>query len=120
LVSSGKGRDAEYVWGLDMSSQSLWNLAKGPDMAETLDMSGLGAGHIRGMPLESGLEVGHIQLPKPDSLICKIGYSGFDRQRIKMDLRKAWGPDRNKRDIDIIHIGLYHLENGILDIAMSF
>jgi hypothetical protein len=23
-------------------------------------------------------------------------------------------------DIDIIHIGLYHLENEILDIAMSF
>jgi hypothetical protein len=37
-----------------------------------------------------------------------------------MDLRKAWGPNRNKRDIDIIHIGLYHLKNGILDIAMSF
>jgi hypothetical protein len=40
--------------------------------------------------------------------------------RIKIDLRKAWGPDRNKRDIAIIHIGLYHLDNGILDIAISF
>jgi hypothetical protein len=29
-----------------MSGQSLWNLAKGPDMAEKLDMSGLGAGHV--------------------------------------------------------------------------
>jgi hypothetical protein len=40
--------------------------------------------------------------------------------RIKMNLGKTWGADRNKMDIDIIHIGLYHLENGILDIAMSF
>jgi hypothetical protein len=39
---------------------------------------------------------------------------------IKMNLGKTWGADRNKRDIDIIHIELYHLENGILDIAMSF
>jgi hypothetical protein len=88
LVSSGKGGEAEYVWGSDMSSESLWNLAKGPDMAERSDMCGLEAGHVRRMPLESGLEVGHIRLPKPDSPICKTGYSGFDRQRIKMDLRK--------------------------------
>jgi hypothetical protein len=40
--------------------------------------------------------------------------------RIKMNLGKTWGVDRNKRDIDIIHIGLYHLENGILDIIMCF
>jgi hypothetical protein len=40
--------------------------------------------------------------------------------RIKMNLGKNLRSDRNKRDIDIIHIGLYHLENGILDIAMSF
>jgi hypothetical protein len=40
--------------------------------------------------------------------------------RIKMNLGKTCGVDRNKRDIDIIHIGLYRLENGILDIAMSF
>jgi hypothetical protein len=40
--------------------------------------------------------------------------------KIKMNLGKTWGVDRNKRDIDIIDIGLYHLENGTLDIAMSF
>jgi hypothetical protein len=39
--------------------------------------------------------------------------------RIKMNLGKTWGADIYKRDINIIHIGLYHLENGILDIAMS-
>jgi hypothetical protein len=71
LVSSGKGGEAGYVWGANMSGQSLWNLAKGPDMAERLDMSGLGAGHVRGMHLESGLEAGHIRLPKPDSTIAK-------------------------------------------------
>jgi hypothetical protein len=40
--------------------------------------------------------------------------------RIKINLGKTWRADRNKRDIDIIHIGLYYLENGILDITMSF
>jgi hypothetical protein len=54
-----------------MSGQSLWNLATGPDMAERPDMSSLGAGHVRGMPLESGLEAGHIRLPKLDSTITK-------------------------------------------------
>jgi hypothetical protein len=39
---------------------------------------------------------------------------------IKMNLGKTWGADRNKRDFAIIHTGLYHLENGILDIDMSF
>jgi hypothetical protein len=58
-------------------------------MAERLDMSGLGAGHVQGMPLESGLEAGHIRFSKPNSPVCKTGYSSFDRQRIKMDLRKA-------------------------------
>jgi hypothetical protein len=89
LVSSGKGGEAGYVWEPDMSGQSLWNLAKGPDMVERSDMSGLGAGHVQRMPLESGLEAGHIRLSKLDILICKTGYSDFDRQRIKMDLRKA-------------------------------
>jgi hypothetical protein len=89
LVSSGKGGEAGYVWGADMSGKSLWNLAKGSDMAERPDMSDLGAEHVRGMPLESGLEVGHIRLSKSGSPVCKIGYSGFDRQRIRMDLRKA-------------------------------
>jgi hypothetical protein len=37
-----------------------------------------------------------------------------------MNLWKTWGPDRNEKDIDIINIGLYHIENEILDIAMSF
>jgi hypothetical protein len=89
LVSSRKGGEAGYVWGPDMSGQSLWNLAKGPDMAEKPDMSGLGAGNIQGMPQESSLEAGHIWLQKLDSPVCKIRYSSFDRQRIKMDLRKA-------------------------------
>jgi hypothetical protein len=35
-----------------MSGQSLWNLAKGLDMAEKLDMYGLGAGYVLGIPLE--------------------------------------------------------------------
>jgi hypothetical protein len=29
--------------------------------------------------LESGVEARHIRCPKPDSLVCKTGYSGFDR-----------------------------------------
>jgi hypothetical protein len=58
-------------------------------MDERPNMSGLVAGHVRRMPLESGLEAGHIRLPKPDSPVYKIGYSIFDRQRIKMNLRKA-------------------------------
>jgi hypothetical protein len=33
-------------------------------------------------------------------------------------LGKTWGAERFKRDIDIIHIGSYHLENGILDISL--
>jgi hypothetical protein len=37
-----------------------------------------------------------------------------------MNLEKTWWADRNKRDIDIIHIELYHIENEILDIAMPF
>jgi hypothetical protein len=89
LVSSGKGGEARYVWGTDMSGKSLWNLAKGSDMAERPDMSDLGAEHVQGMPLESGLEAGHIRLPKSGSPVCKTGYSDFDRQRIRMNLRKA-------------------------------
>jgi hypothetical protein len=55
-----------------MSGRILWNLAKGPDMAERLDMSGLGAGDVQGMPLEFGLEAGHIRLPKSDSQFAKL------------------------------------------------
>jgi hypothetical protein len=42
-------------------------------------MSGLGAGHVRSESLKSGVEVGHIRLPKLDNLVCKTGYSSFDR-----------------------------------------
>jgi choline kinase len=54
--------------------------------------------------------------------MTKTRQSGLqnDRMRIKMNLGKTWGVDKNKKDIDIIHIGLYHLEIGIFDIAMSF
>jgi hypothetical protein len=37
-----------------MSGQSLWNPAAKPDKAERLDMSSLGAGHVRPESLESG------------------------------------------------------------------
>jgi hypothetical protein len=47
--------------GLDMSGHHLWNLAKKPDKAgvtqdkaERLDMSGLGARHVRVRSLEPG------------------------------------------------------------------
>jgi hypothetical protein len=89
MVSLRKGREARYVWGPDMSDRILWNLAKGSDMAERLDMPGMGARDVQGMPLEFGLEAGHIRLPKSDSPVCKTRCSSFDRQRIKMDLRKA-------------------------------
>jgi hypothetical protein len=48
-------------------------------------MSGLGGGLVRSESLESRVETGHIQLPKPDSLVCKTGYSSFDRMRIEMN-----------------------------------
>jgi hypothetical protein len=40
--------------GPDMSGQSHWNPATGPDKAERPDMSGLGAGHVQPESLESG------------------------------------------------------------------
>jgi hypothetical protein len=43
-----------------MSGKCLWNLATEADKAETLDMSGLGAGHVRPKSLESGYEVGYV------------------------------------------------------------
>jgi hypothetical protein len=54
-----------------------------------------------------------VQFAKPDTPV-------LTGMRIKMNLGTTWGFDRNERDINIIHIGLYHLENGILDIDMSF
>jgi hypothetical protein len=81
--------------------------------AERLDMSVYIIRQVRKNLLEFSVEVGHIWWPKPDTLI-------LTGMRIKMNLGKTWGADRNKMDIDIVHIWLYQIENGVLDIAMSF
>jgi hypothetical protein len=51
---------------------------------------------------------------------AKLDIWGKQDRELKRNLGKTWGAERNKKDIDIIHIGSYHLENGILDITMSF
>jgi hypothetical protein len=43
-----------------MSGLDLWNLDKEPDKADRPDMLGLGAGHVRPEPLESGLGDGYV------------------------------------------------------------
>jgi hypothetical protein len=71
--------------------------------AERPDMSGHITGQARKSLLESGEEARHIRCLKPNNLVYK-----------------TWETERNMKDIDMIHIGSYHFENGILDITMSF
>jgi hypothetical protein len=47
--------------------------------AERPDMSGYITRQVQKNLLESGVEAGHIWLPKPDSPVCETGYSSFDR-----------------------------------------
>jgi hypothetical protein len=42
-------------------------------------MSGRITGQVQKTLLESDEEAKHIQCPKPDSPVCKTGYSNFDR-----------------------------------------
>jgi hypothetical protein len=44
----------------NMSELGLWNLNKEPNKAERPDMFGLGAGHVRPEPLETGLGAGYV------------------------------------------------------------
>jgi hypothetical protein len=39
-------------------------------------------------------------------------------QGFRRKFGKTWGAERLKKDIDIIHIGSYHLENIILDVTL--
>jgi hypothetical protein len=43
-----------------MSELDLWNLNKESNKAERSDMFGLGAGHVRPEPLETGLGAGYV------------------------------------------------------------
>jgi hypothetical protein len=43
-----------------MSGLSLWNPTKESDKAQRLDMSGLGAGHVRPEPLKTSLGAGYV------------------------------------------------------------
>jgi hypothetical protein len=74
-----------------------------------------------------------VQFAKPNNPVYKTGWQEWETRgfwgktwgvltwmRNRRNLGKTWGADKNKRNIDKIHIGLYHLENEILDITMSF
>jgi hypothetical protein len=65
--------------------------------AERPNMSGHIFGPVRKNLLESGEEAIHIRCPKSDSLVCRTGYSGFDRTEKNME--ELWEKHEKLREI---------------------